>query len=119
MQRLAVRSLLLLLCGTPLAASAWHAASVHRPAALSRRAAHAGPAMVAAEPLAAQLAVPPLAGAELPLPSLLLGEGLFDLLAGLAGTPLILLIPIGAGSLVAFGIIFILVKSAEPGKPSS
>ena len=68
--------------------------------------------MVAVEPLAqaAQLAAP-LTGAELPMPSLLLGEGIFDVLAGIAGSPIILLVPIGAGTLVALGIIWVLVKS--------
>ena len=80
----------------------------------------AAPTMVAVEPLAqaAQLAAPHNV-AELPMPSLLLGEGIFDVLAGIAGSPIILLIPIGAGTLVALGIIWVLVKSAEPGKPSS
>ena len=113
-----VRSLLLL-CGA-LPAAAWHAGSVHRPIALSRRAMQAAPTMVAVEPLAqaAQLAAPHTV-AELPMPSLLLGEGIFDVLAGIAGSPIILLVPIGAGTLVALGIIWVLVKSAEPGKPSS
>jgi hypothetical protein len=36
----------------------------------------------------------------------------FDTIVGLAQSPLILLVPIGAGTLVAAGIIYILVKSA-------
>ncbi|KAL1523658.1 hypothetical protein AB1Y20_018593 [Prymnesium parvum] len=42
----------------------------------------------------------------------LLGEGVFDLLQDFAGSPAILLVPIGAGLLVASVIIFILVKAA-------
>lgn len=52
--------------------------------------------------------------ADLSLPSVLLSDGLSDALGGFVGTPLILLLPIGAGSLVGFGIIYVLVKSAEP-----
>ena len=46
------------------------------------------------------------------LPSTLLLSDTLDALQGFVGSPLILLIPIGAGSLVAAGIIWVLVKSA-------
>jgi len=48
-------------------------------------------------------------------PSLLLADAadVFEVLAGIANSPLILLVPIGAGTLVASIIIFILVKSSE------
>ena len=114
----AMRSFLLL-CAV-LSASAWHAAPVHRQTLLSsRRAVRAAPAMSAPLDLATQLAVTPISGAELPMPSVLVAEGIFDLLEAFAGSPLVLLIPIGAGGLVAFGIIFVLVKSAEPEKQKS
>ena len=46
------------------------------------------------------------------LPSQLLSDGgVFELINSFGNTPLVLLIPIGAGTVVAFGIIFILVKS--------
>ena len=53
------------------------------------------------------------------LPSLLLSDGLVDVLGGFIGSPLILLVPIGAGAAVAFAIIFVLVKSADPSPPRS
>ena len=43
--------------------------------------------------------------------TLLLGDA-FDALQGVSGSPVILLLPIGAGSLVAAAIIYILVKAA-------
>lgn len=46
------------------------------------------------------------------LPSTVLVSEVFDSLQGFAGSPAILLLPIGVGSLVAAGIIFVLVKSA-------
>jgi len=47
------------------------------------------------------------------LPSQLLSDGgVFELIQSFGNTPLVLLIPIGAGTVVAFGIIFVLVKSA-------
>ena len=44
--------------------------------------------------------------------SLQLSEGAFDLLQAFAGSPAILLVPIGGGLVIASIIIFILVKSA-------
>ena len=108
----------LVLCAV-LSASAFHAAPAHRQAPLSsRRSVRAAPAMSAPLALATQLAATPISGAELPLPSVLVAEGVFDLIEGFAGSPLVLLVPIGAGTLVAFGVIFVLVKSAEPDKQS-
>ena len=46
------------------------------------------------------------------LPSAVLLSDAVDTLQGFAMNPLILLLPIGAGTLVAAGIIYILVKSA-------
>ena len=106
-----------MLCAV-LSASAFHAAPAHRQVPLSRGSVRAAPAMSAPLDLATQLAATPISGAELPLPSALVAEGIFDVLEGFVGSPLILLVPIGAGSLVAFGIIFVLVKSAEPEKQS-
>ena len=112
----AMRSFLVL-CAV-LSASAFHAAPAHRQVPLSsRRSVRAAPAMSAPLALATQLAATPISGA-LPLPSVLVAEGVFDLIEGFAGSPLVLLVPIGAGTLVAFGIIFVLVKSAEPDKQS-
>ena len=48
------------------------------------------------------------------LPSSVLVSDVFDGLQGFATSPLILLVPIGAGTLVAALIIYVLVKSAEP-----
>ena len=53
-----------------------------------------------------------LASTPLDRTSVLLSEGVFDLLQGFAGSPAILLVPITGGLVVASGIIFILVKSA-------
>ena len=109
---------LLMLCAV-LSASAFHAAPAHRQVPLSSRGSvRAAPAMSAPLALATQLAATPISGAELPLPSALVAEGIFDVIEGFVGSPLVLLVPIGAGSLVAFGIIFVLVKSAEPEKQS-
>lgn len=107
----------LVLCAV-LSASAFHAAPVHRAPLSSRRSVRAAPAMSAPLDFATQLAATPISGAELPLPSVLMAEGVFDLIEGFASSPLVLLIPIGAGGLVAFGVIFVLVKSAEPDKQS-
>lgn len=107
----------LVLCAV-LSASAFHAAPVHRAPLSSRRSVRAAPAMSAPLDFATQLAATPISGAELPLPSVLVAEGVFDLIEGFASSPLVLLIPIGAGGLVAFGVIFVLVKSAEPDKQS-
>mmetsp|Transcript_14061 Transcript_14061/g.23317 ORF Transcript_14061/g.23317 Transcript_14061/m.23317 type:complete len:110 (+) Transcript_14061:66-395(+) len=52
-----------------------------------------------------------LSGNEIELPPILLAD-VIDAIAGFADSPLILLLPIGAGTLVACVIIFILVKSA-------
>merc|ERR1719401_761503 len=110
----------LLVLSALLSASAWQAAPVHRQAPLSsRRAVRVAPVMSEPLALATQLAAAPISDAVLPLPSVLLGEGVFDLIEAFADSPLVLLIPIGAGALVAFGIIFVLVKSAEPGKQQS
>ena len=46
------------------------------------------------------------------LPSTLIADSPLDFLSGLDTSPLILLLPIGAGSLVAAAIIFVLVKAA-------
>ena len=75
-----------------------------RPAPASRTSA---PAMV----------VPPmvdetLSTAVAALPSTVMLSDVMDAVAGFAGSPLILLVPIGAGTLVACGIIFVLVKAA-------
>ena len=53
----------------------------------------------------------PAAVAVVAAPSVLVADA-FDLIAGFANSPLVLLVPIGAGSLVAAAIIYILVKSA-------
>lgn len=63
--------------------------------------------------------LPSVGVATTQLPSLLLSDGLVDLLGGFIGSPLILLVPIGAGAAVAFAIIFVLVKSADPSPPRS
>merc|ERR1719469_1538257 len=76
-----MRSLSFLVCALLSAASAWHAAPVHRQAPLSNRCTvRAAPAMSEPLVLATQLAATPISGAELPLPSVLLGEGVFDLI---------------------------------------
>ena len=78
---MAMRSLSFLVCALLSAASAWHAAPVHRQAPLSNRCTvRAAPAMSEPLVLATQLAATPISGAELPLPSVLLGEGVFDLI---------------------------------------
>ena len=46
------------------------------------------------------------------LPSTVLVADLVDAISGFASSPLILLVPIGAGTLVAAAIIYVLVKSA-------
>ena len=97
--------------------SAWHAGPVPRPTAPLGRA-RAAPAMLAAGPAFDGLGSLALA-ADLSLPSVLLSDGLSDAFGGFIGSPLILLVPIGAGSLVGFGIIYVLVKSAEPSKRES
>ena len=61
------------------------------------------------------LAAPQLesaAAALTTLPSTLLADSPLDFLVGFDTSPLILLVPIGAGSLVAAAIIWVLVKSA-------
>jgi len=60
----------------------------------------------------------PSAAPLMEAPSMLLADSLdaadaFQFLAGLANSPLILLVPIGAGTVVASIIIFILVKSSD------
>ena len=103
-----------LLLASLACASAWHAGPVPRPAAPLGRA-RAAPAMLAAGPALDGLgSLAP--AADLSLPSVLLSDGLSDAFGGFVGSPLILLIPITAGSLVGFGIIYVLVKSAEPSK---
>lgn len=62
----------------------------------------------AAAPAAANYA----ASAAAVLPSSLLIADIVDTISGVANSPLVLLIPIGGGSLVAAIIIYILVKSA-------
>jgi len=52
------------------------------------------------------------AAATAALPASVLVGDIADVLQGFAGSPLILLVPMGAGALVASIIIFILVKSA-------
>ena len=63
-------------------------------------------------PSGAVASVPLMHAATAALPSSLLLSDAFDMISGFAGSPLILLLPIGAGTLVASIIIFILVKSA-------
>ena len=55
---------------------------------------------------------PPLVDAAASLPSTLLLSDAVDAISGFATNPLILLVPISAGGIVASIIIYILVKSA-------
>lgn len=123
----------LALAGLLAVASAWRPPlAAQRPAVALRVASRRpAPVMLAAEPLmlaseplavASQLGsvVQPTLLATPRMPSWLLADPLSDLVGGLSGTslsPLLLILPITAGALVAFGIIFILVKSGEPSKP--
>ena len=52
------------------------------------------------------------ASASTALPATLLLSDVVEQLQGFGGSPLILLLPIGVGTLVASGIIYVLVKSA-------
>ena len=91
-------------------------------AALASTSAFAGPGGALAARPAGRLAAPRmLAPAPLPLPAAaataapataLLVADVLDTLQGFAGSPLLLLVPIGAGTLVASIIIYLLVKSA-------
>ena len=69
----------------------------------------AAPTMLVPEALAPLDAA---ASVSASLPSSVLVSDVFDGLQGFATSPLILLVPIGAGTLVAALIIYVLVKSA-------
>ena len=72
----------------------------------------ATPAMLAPIPLAGASAPSFAAAAATAVPASLLVADVFDAISGFANSPAVLLIPIGAGSLVAAAIIYVLVKSA-------
>ena len=67
-------------------------------------------------PIAVSMVAPldalPLDAAAFAFPTSLLLSDVFDGLQSFAASPAILLVPIGAGTLVAMAIIYVLVKSA-------